>query len=324
MKQPILLASLLLAFPVSAQKAAAVGERVPDFTFPEFLNGDGRQSLKDFFGYPILVDYWGTKCGPCIAFAVPTAIEHDHELSSKGLVTVLMERQGADRDRLVPFMQQTFPDNDAFVCLGGVVPTPEFEGLPHTVVIGVDGTLLFDGKPTAGMKPIEEAIAIELDKVKKGWGPTPEVKKVRAALYGKRDLAAAAALVDAMPVGNDRTMLQAEIDNRYALAKKAIETRKNQGRFEAAQDAAKALLESVGTKADWVAEVTPLVAQFGTDEAKAELALEKKLDKIDRQLREKKGDGAAKALQALLKGGNGKVAERASTMLKAIETKLGE
>ncbi len=319
------LASLLLVLPAVAQKAAAVGEKVPDFSFPAFLNGDGRQSLKDFFGSPIMIDYWGTHCGPCIGFAVPTAIKHDHELSSRGLVTVLMERQGADTATLTAFMQQRFPDNDAFVCVSGSVPTPEFQGLPHTAVIGVDGTLLFDGSPSDGMKPIEEAIEAELTKVKKGWGDTAETRKVRAALYGKGDLAGAAAMVAALPEGEERTMLQSEVENRYALAKKAVPTLQEQGRFLAAQTAAKSLLKAVGQKAEWVAEVTPLVAEFDKDTAKAELAAEKKLEKIDRALRDKKEDGAVKALQALAKSaGSGKVGERVGSILKALETKLAE
>jgi hypothetical protein len=54
------LAAALLALPLTAQQRANVGEQVPDFTFPAFLNGDGRQSLADFFGQPVMIDIWGT------------------------------------------------------------------------------------------------------------------------------------------------------------------------------------------------------------------------------------------------------------------------
>ncbi|MBL9077399.1 MAG: hypothetical protein JNL08_07850 [Planctomycetes bacterium] len=50
---------LLLALPVAAQ-AAAVGNKAADCTFPAFLNGDGRQSLKEFFGQPVMIEQWGT------------------------------------------------------------------------------------------------------------------------------------------------------------------------------------------------------------------------------------------------------------------------
>ena len=92
---------------------------------------------------------------------------------------------------------------------------------------------------------------------------------MRLALYGKRDLATAAALVAAMPEGEQRTQLQAESDKRYAAGKKAITTLQEQGRWLAAQAAAKNLQKSVGTKADWLAEVTPLVAEFDSEAGKA-------------------------------------------------------
>lgn len=49
---------LLLALPLAAQ--GTVGEKVGDCTFPTFLNGDGRQSLAEFFGQPVMIDVWGT------------------------------------------------------------------------------------------------------------------------------------------------------------------------------------------------------------------------------------------------------------------------
>lgn len=53
------LMSVLLALPLAAQNAA-VGDKVPDCKFPTFLNGDGRQSLSEFFGQPVMIDVWGT------------------------------------------------------------------------------------------------------------------------------------------------------------------------------------------------------------------------------------------------------------------------
>jgi hypothetical protein len=252
---------------------------------------------------------------------VPSAIKHDHELSSKGLVSILVEAQGADEPTLESFLWSKFPDNDCFSSVGAFVPIPESKGIPHGAVIGVDGTLLWAGNPLGDSKKIEDLITAELAKVKKGWGDTTEARKLRAALYGKGDLAGAAAIVAAMPEGEERTKLQGEVDKRYASAKKSIATLQAQGRWLDAQTAAKNLQKSVGTKAEWVAEVTPLVAEFDTENGKAELAQDRKLDKIVKQLREKKGDGAPKQLQALIKSaGSTKVGERAARLLKALES----
>lgn len=254
---------------------------------------------------------------------MPSAIKHDHELSKSGLVSVLVHSQQATPEQLHAFLLKTFPDNDCFVTPGAFVPTPESNGIPHAALIGVDGKLLWDGHPLGETKKIQELIDAELTKVKKGWGDTPEIKKVRAALYGKGDLFGAAAVVAAMPEGEQRTAMQGEVDRRYALRKKMIADQQEQGRWQLAQQTAKDLLKSVGTNAEWIAEVQPLVLAFDNPESKAELAVEKKLDKIEKQIRDKKRDGAPKALEALVKAAeNSKVAARAKRILTALGTTI--
>jgi thiol-disulfide isomerase/thioredoxin len=314
---------LMLALPLAAQQRAAVGDMVPDFSFGQMLRNDGRQRLSDFYGQPVVLDFWGVHCPPCIGAAVPAAIKHDHEHASSGLVTVLVHSQQATPDQLQAFMFKMFPDSDCFLTTGCSTPTPEFSGIPHASIIGVDGKLLWDGHALENPKRMDELIAAELVKVKKGWGETAEHKKVRAVLYGKDDLAGAAALVAAMPEGEAKTQLQAEIDRRYTVKKKAVEALVAQGRIADAQGAAKDLLKAVGTKADWAGEVQPMLAEFDSDANKAEIAAEKKLAAIEKQLREKKRDPAKKALEALVKSaGSTKVGERAQRYLTALATEL--
>lgn len=40
---------------------ARIGDPVPDFAFPTLHNGDGRVSLHEFRGRPVLLDFWGTR-----------------------------------------------------------------------------------------------------------------------------------------------------------------------------------------------------------------------------------------------------------------------
>jgi len=253
---------------------------------------------------------------------VPSAIKHDLELSDKGLVSVLLHSQAATEDQLRAFMLTRFPTNECFVSTGASAPTPEHRGIPHASLIGVDGKLLWDGHPLGETKKIQELIDGELAKVKKGWGATAEHKKVRAALYGKDDLGSAAALVAAMPDGDAKTELQAEVDRSFALRKRMVTELQGEGRWAKAQEHAKALLKSVGTRAEWVAEVQPMLAEFDSEDGKAELAADKKLAGIEKQLRDKKREPAQKALESLVKSaGQTKVGTRAQRILTALTTK---
>jgi hypothetical protein len=54
------LTAALLALPLAAQQQEGIGQPVPEFTFPQFLNGDGRQQLSQFYGQPVVIDLWGT------------------------------------------------------------------------------------------------------------------------------------------------------------------------------------------------------------------------------------------------------------------------
>jgi hypothetical protein len=50
--------ALFGALPLAAQ-APATAAKQADFSFPNFLYGDGRQKLSDFFGQPVMVEEWG-------------------------------------------------------------------------------------------------------------------------------------------------------------------------------------------------------------------------------------------------------------------------
>lgn len=254
--------------------------------------------------------------------SVPSAIRTDHELASKGLVTVMMESQGASESMVLTVLMKSFPDNDAFACTGAGLPLPQFRGIPHGALIGVDGKLLWDGSPLGDSKKVAELVDAELQKVKKGWGDTAEARKIRAQLYGKDDLAGSRKLVEALPEGAERTALQAEVDRCYASAKKAVEHLQGEGRWLQALEVAKDLARHVEGCEDWKTEAAQLLAGFGSDAGRAEIAAAKKLEKAEKQIRDKKRDPAAKSLAAVIKSCAGtKTAERAQRLLTALETK---
>lgn len=251
---------------------------------------------------------------------MPSAIRQNHELADKGLVSILVESQGADTKKLESFLWQRFPDNDCFATTGCFVPIPESRGIPHGAVVGVDGKLLWAGNPIRDKAKIEELVKQQLKLVKKGWGDSAEARKVRAALYGRGNFAAAVAVLKAMDDGDEKSMLQKEVDVRYAINKAAIDNLKQQGYWLQAQAAAKSLLKGVGRDPEWSVEAAKAVAAFEAPEAKAEIAADKKLAKVLKSMRKGKLDKAPKALKKLIsKIGQSSVGARASRTLASLE-----
>lgn len=254
---------------------------------------------------------------------MPSAIRHDHEHKSQGLVTILVESQGNDDRTLDAFLWKTFPDNDCFVCTGTGLPIPPSRGIPHGAVIGVDGTILWAGNPNAGKKQIETLVAQELEKVKKGWGATPDARKVRALLFGKNDLAGAMAAAEAINDEAERTMLVKEVEDRRASSAAAIAELKRQGRHVDAQERAEQFVRAVGDRKDWLEAAKKEVDAFATPEAKELIALDKKIQKVEKQLRDRKDETAEKQLTSMLKGApDSPVSARAKALLEALRTKV--
>jgi hypothetical protein len=220
---------------------------------------------------------------------------------------------------------ERFPENECFASVGTFVPIPESSGIPHGAVIGVDGKLLWAGNPASEKQTIEEFVDEQLKLMKKGWGDSSDARKVRAALYGKNNIASATAVVAAMADGDEKAALQQEIDKRYAVQKAAIDNLKKQGCWLAAEDAAKELLKSVGKHETWAAEVTELAAGFATDDAKVEIDADKKLDKIVKTMKKGKLDRAPKALQKLVEdAGQTGAGQRAERKLAALQSAAGD
>ncbi len=63
------------------------GNPAPEITAAQWLNSSKAESLEDFRGKVVLVDFWGTWCGPCIRMLPEIRRLHD-EYAERGLVVV--------------------------------------------------------------------------------------------------------------------------------------------------------------------------------------------------------------------------------------------
>ncbi len=124
----------------------SAGSGVPDFTLKDL---DGRdESLGQFRGKVVLVNFWATWCGPC-RIEIPWLMDFQEKYGSKGftILGVAMDEEG--KSAVVPFVQKerfklgttsqpmNYPiligNDDAAEKFGGLV------GLPTTILISRDG-----------------------------------------------------------------------------------------------------------------------------------------------------------------------------------------
>jgi thiol-disulfide isomerase/thioredoxin len=110
-----------------------------DFTLPD-LSGK-KVALRDFKGKVVLLDFWGTWCGPCRE-AIPQLIELYKKRHSSGLeiVGLSYERDATSESQAVEMVKKFIELKSVpYPCLLGdeatVKQVPGFRGFPTTVIV---------------------------------------------------------------------------------------------------------------------------------------------------------------------------------------------
>jgi len=211
---------------------------------------------------------------------VPSAIKRDEEKAPEGLVTILMERQGADDEALKAFMQKNYPGSRALVCRNGHTPLPSSGGLPHAALIGAEGKLLWTGNPISGERKIEELIESELARVKRGLGETEAERSVRHEIYGQRDYEEALDVIADLEDQELAKALRAELDRVVDQQFRTIRTLQETGFWLEAEKRCEELARAVGRKSPWEARVEETEETFESDKGKEELSADKRLTRF--------------------------------------------
>jgi thiol-disulfide isomerase/thioredoxin len=143
---PSLLAALVaLALPALAddkQAKSSSDATLSQVKFTEVVNGAAfdKTALE---GKVVVVEEWGVNCGPCIA-SLPDMAKLANRYDKKGLVVVGMERQGSSKEDILKAIKPArvkYP-----VMAGGSAPS-KGNGIPHALVFGTDGKLVWEGHP---------------------------------------------------------------------------------------------------------------------------------------------------------------------------------
>ena len=128
--------------------------------FAEVVNGAAfdKAALE---GKVVVVEEWGVNCGPCIA-SLPDMAKLANRYDKKGLVVIGMERQGSSKEDILKVLKTArvkYP-----VMAGGSTPVKS-DGIPHALVFGTDGKLVWHGHPADGK--FEDAVKDALKTVAK-------------------------------------------------------------------------------------------------------------------------------------------------------------
>jgi len=155
-----------------AASEPAVGSSAPEFGGTMFFNApkSDKVTMTSLKGKVVLIDFWATWCGPCVA-SIPHLIELHEKYHDKGLI-IIGHTDGSSQDlenfikqKKIPYIISVGPNiGDAY----GV------SGLPTVYIIDPEGKVSWTGHP--GSMP-ESAITEPLKRVRVSASPTPSFDK---------------------------------------------------------------------------------------------------------------------------------------------------
>ena len=140
------------------QASKLLGQAAPDFLLK--MLGEGEFHLSKKRGHEVVViDFWATWCGPCVA-SMPGLIDVMKSFKDKP-VTFITLNQGEPPDQVKRFIERRKWDlpvaMDANAIAAGKYGV---EGIPHTVVVGMDGKVEWThtGYSADGAAKLTEAV----------------------------------------------------------------------------------------------------------------------------------------------------------------------
>jgi len=151
----MLVAFVLTALvPAFAAENFWVGKKPPEIKAADWLNTSKPLTIAGLKGKIVVVEFWATWCPPCRA-SIPHLIKMHNQFKDKGVVIIgLSAEDGSKVKSFANEMGMNYP-----VGMGSV-SSKEYmvNGIPHAVVIGKDGKVVWEGHPMDGLDKKLEAL----------------------------------------------------------------------------------------------------------------------------------------------------------------------
>ncbi len=131
--------------PVEFVATPPLGAPPPEVAAASWLNTDSPQTLEKLRGQVVLIEFWATWCGPCIA-----GIPHLNELHKKYGPDGLRVLSFTDQEQSVVDVFQKAAKTPIEYPIGAgsdLAAKYGVQGIPHAFVVGRDGKLLWHGHP---------------------------------------------------------------------------------------------------------------------------------------------------------------------------------
>ena len=127
---------------ISAETKTEKKVNISEFTLGKTISGT-EITTETVTGHPVVIDYWGVNCGPCLAH-IPFFNSVAKRYDNKGLVLIGAHCQSASDEEVLKVAKA---NKIKFPITTGTNGPIEFSGIPHTAVFAADGTMLFHGHP---------------------------------------------------------------------------------------------------------------------------------------------------------------------------------
>ena len=149
---PILILLAVIFVFNSRRSVLRAGTAAPAFSADTWINTDGALELSALKGKVVVIEFWATWCGPCVASIPHMNKLHDRWKDKDVVVIGLTDERPED---VRQFVRKT---GIRYAVGAGSLSGFDYgvDSIPHAFVIAGDGTVVWDGYPS---RKLDQAVA---------------------------------------------------------------------------------------------------------------------------------------------------------------------